>query len=124
MTTVCSRRNTLWAFVFSLLETGCASLSYANYGHAMDAAGHLSEDEKTPAGLVISGEEDAELSSEYNGFVALDFENRSANWIRVQSMQVSFGGPQRDRAVFVPLGEDLASWQRATLQIKEVHDFN
>ena len=70
MTTVCSTRGALLrrlpgllALAFGLVETGCASLSYSNYGHAMDAAGHLAEAETTPAGLVISGEEDAELSS-------------------------------------------------------------
>lgn len=126
MTTVYSRRGALswWLLAFGLFETGCASLSYENYGHAMDAAGHLAETETTPAGLVISGEEDAELSSVYTGFVALNFENHGSHWIRVQSMRVSFGGSPKDRTVFVPMGEDLTSWQRAMLQLKDVHDFN
>ena len=104
--------------------TGCASLSYENYGHAIDARGHLSPSKTTPAGLVFSAAEATELSNDYTGFVGLDIENRSADWIRIQTMNVSFGGPQKDRAVFVPVGDDLASWQRATVQRNTVRELN
>src|SRR6185295_20160567 len=65
-----------------------------------------------------------DLSSPYFGLVAVTIENKSSNWVRVKRMTVSFGGQQKDDSVFIPWGEDIASWERATYERNAVRSYN
>jgi hypothetical protein len=112
------------ALLLAMPLGGCASIVSGEYGHPMDASGILAQSPQTPLGLVISGAEVRELSSPYFGLVAVTLENKSSNWVRVRRMTVTFGGKQKDDSVFIPWGEEIASWERATYERNAVRSYN
>lgn len=130
MNTVCKSfvtRHVSRAKVFLVLPAllgGCASVNGSHYAHPMSLDGRLAANPRTASGLEISGDEDGALASPQFGFVALTFENRSTEWVRVRNVTATFGKPGLDQAVFIPQGEELAEWARATVQRNRVRSTN
>lgn len=95
---------------------GCVEARTGTYARPLDASGSVSSSDTTAGGLRISGAVVPELSSEYFGLLELTFENTSASWRRIVSVRASFAEPDVDQHVHVPIGEDLQSWLRGTLE--------
>jgi hypothetical protein len=108
----------------ALYLPGCASIQAEFLARPFDASGHLTQGELTPSGLRVSGGEMEDLASPYLGAIQLVFENRSADWVRIQDVRLRFGTPAQDAAVRVPYGRDLTTWYEATLQRNEVREHN
>ena len=62
------------------------------------------------AELKISSEIMYRYCTEYFGLVNVTFENKSADWVEVQSVDISFGNPEYDQKVAVVTGERLLAW--------------
>jgi hypothetical protein len=95
---------------------GCIEVRTGAYAHPVDAAGKVSSSDATRSGLRISGEEVQQLSSAYFGLLEITFENTSSRWLRVMSVSARFTDAQSNQRIQVPVGEDLQSWLRATLE--------
>jgi hypothetical protein len=98
--------------LISGLGAGCATVSSGSYAGSVDEQGRpLSRAADEP---LISAGELTDLSSPYFGALEITFENESSEWIRITGVELDFGSPELNQAVFVPAGQDLQSWQDAT----------
>ena len=66
--------------------------------------------------MKISAGEVAALSSVYFGVVEVTFENNSPAWIQIDHIDLDFGSAEKNQSVFLPWGEDIETWMRATIQ--------
>lgn len=124
MTTPDSRGESVrrWGFAAGVLAlgllAGCASVrnDYVAHPHDPATGKWAARGGETPSGLVVTGEERTQYSSDYFGVVDVTFENTTDRWIHIKSVRLRFDGPEYDRTVSVPEGEQLRSWARATHQ--------
>jgi hypothetical protein len=82
---------------------------------AVDAAGNAvatGNGEVTPAGIAVTAGEVPVFSSRYLGAVRLILSNATPDFIRIDSVSLSFG-EALDKHVSIPAGEDIAGWGRA-----------
>ena len=108
-----------------LAVTACATVQTGPYGIPVDLSGHpLSGGHRTPAGLLISARENASLSSDNFGVIVLTLENTTDDWIRIDRMQLGFGGAGRTAAVDVLAGEQLESWANAATVVETIRTEN
>jgi hypothetical protein len=80
--------------------------------------------QQTKAGLLISGEEETQLSSKHFGLINLTIENQSDQWKRVRNVRISFGGEDADSKAQVLVGKGLASWAEAVQHLDLIHRHN
>jgi len=123
MASIFRRRAGLGALLGACLWS-CASIQNGYLARPLDERGQLSSQRQTPSGLVISGEERAIYASRNFGFVEVTLENTSADWVRVQELQLDFGDAVRDEGVFMPGGDDVNAWYFATVQRNDIRDTN
>jgi len=121
MKTLCSRGNGFGGLfaVFALalcVQPGCASVRSSQLAMPADpVTGEWRRPgSKTPSGLVVSGEEKTQYATEHFGVLDVTFENTTAEWVRVKGLALDFGGPEYERHVRIPVGEELRSWATAT----------
>jgi hypothetical protein len=123
MASIFGRRAGLAALLGACL-CSCASIQNGYLARPIDEHGQLSPERRTRSGLVISGEERQRYASRNFGFVEVTFENTSAEWVRVQELQLDFGDAVRDAGVFIPGGDDVNAWYVATVQRNDIRDTN
>ena len=104
--------------------SGCATVNSGDYGVALDNTGHP----RTPAPenerLKISAGERGALSSAYFGVVEVTFENNTSAWIQIDHIDLDFGSADKNKSVFIPWGQDIDTWEEATLQRNAIRAVN
>ena len=95
--------------------TGCASVH----------PGNMAETKLHNAAipLVVSGEVDDDAETTANSLVNLTFENPSARWVRIESVEVVIN-PSKTSEISVVRGKDLTDWMSAYLEKKKMDDYN
>src|SRR5688572_22677081 len=116
-------RGLALAFTFVALS-GCASIQNDAIAIPVNDQGKLLPGRAAPSGLVISGGELVDYSSDYFGLLELTFENKSSHWLRVRRMHLDFGSPAKNKAVSLPWGGDIDSWYSATVRRNDIRDTN
>jgi hypothetical protein len=101
--------------------SACASVQQSNVAEPEQKG---SNKEVSAAGLVISGEENADLSSLQFAEIDFTFENRTHDWIRIKKVTLDFGDKAINQEIQIPVGEDLVAWARAAQQLKAISDYN
>lgn len=104
----------------SMLLASCANLHNGNFASPEGS----DSSRKSTSGIVISGIENDDLSSEYFGEIDFTFENTTADWVRIKNITIDFDDPTINKAVRVPVGSDLISWAKAAEQDKQIRDYN
>lgn len=97
---------------------GCATVASGSYGVPVDEphGGSKAPAPPQPATeMRVSAGELPQLASPYFGAVEVTFENPSPAWIQVDRVDIDFGSPQRNQAVFVPWGADIDAWRQAAV---------
>lgn len=103
-----------------VLFCGCATVDGANY--ATNISGNQSAENGddtqknipvTKTGLVISGEEAANISTDYFGVLKFTFRNTTDEWVRIKRVKIYFDNEEIDKNVYIPVGEELFVWQDA-----------
>lgn len=104
-------------FVVSLIGalSACASIHPGQL--ATESSG------ERPTELIVSAREVSEYASPSLGMIEITFENRSSDWIRVQSVTLDFGPAANDH-VYFPAGAELARWTEAIEQRNAIRDHN
>lgn len=106
---------------------GCASIHSGNYAKSTDASvpeAKNSKESVTKLGLVISGKENKDLSSQHFGTVNLTFENKSPKWIHIKKVSIEFPESELNEKVRIPVGYELDAWAKATQERNSIRDFN
>lgn len=99
---------------------GCASMH----------PGYLATPTNSPAArtqvgaLVVSARELTEYASPSLGLVELTFENKSADWIRIQELALDFGSAAANQHVRIVVGDDLVRWSEAIELRNEIRGYN
>ncbi len=104
---------------------GCATVNSGDYGVALDDTGHPRS--PAPNGtepLKISAGERGRMSSPYFGVVEVTFENNTPAWIEIDHIDLDFGTPDKNKSVLIPWGDDIDTWEEATLQRNAIHAAN
>lgn len=101
---------------FVLACTGCYGIQGQHVAIPVDAQGRLATTQTTPSGLIVSGDELSHDSSRYFGALSVTFENRTADSIRVDRVALDFPSIPHNDGIFIPWGDDLASWANATAE--------
>jgi hypothetical protein len=117
----------MWSKLFLVLAFACADCTQFPGQHAaipVDAQGHLGASEATPSGLIVRGDELTRYSSRYFGALVVTFENRTADWVRVERVSLDFQSVPHNDGIFIPWGDDLASWASATEQRDAIREAN
>jgi hypothetical protein len=115
----------LLAGVVALACAACASVHPGNLAVPVGASADPSDPFRlTRLGLVVSGEELTDFSSQYFGAVELTFENRTDRWVRIQRVALDFGGKARNDLVYLPWGNDLLRWHEAASQKLAIDSYN
>ncbi len=96
----------------TLIFTGCETVDKSNYAESVTKVGD-EDGGKTKTGLVISGDEADNISTEYFGTLEFVFRNTTDEWVRIKNLKISFGEENIDKNVLVPAGQDLYEWQKA-----------
>lgn len=102
----------------------CATVQSGPYATPVGPAGQPLKGNRTAAGLIISGAEDPSYSSPNFGFIVVTFQNDTDDWVRVERVNVRFGGGAKDASVTIPVGEKLQSWAEAALQLRTIRNEN
>jgi len=103
----------------------CASLQNEYLATVVDDHGRLLEQHRTSSGLIISAQEVPSLASSQFGMLEVTFQNVSAEWRRIDHLELDFGALVRTTGgVSLPAQEQLAAWYLATLQRNEVRNTN
>jgi hypothetical protein len=103
---------------------GCARIANGPYGAYLDAAGRPSSAAANAARLRVSSGEIVDLSSRNFAALEFTFENPTESWLRVEKVQLDFGGEKNNQAVYIPWGSQLESWAAATNQRNAIRDIN
>jgi hypothetical protein len=104
--------------------SGCATVNSGDYGVALDDTGHPRNPAPNSERLKISAGERGALSSAYFGVVEVTFENNTPAWIQIDRIDLDFGTPDKNKSVFIPWGEDIDTWEQATLQRNAIRRAN
>jgi len=104
--------------------SSCASIHSDYYGNEVRKDGSLSNDKKTDMGLVISVEEDIDMSSAYFGMLYFTFENKTQNWIRIKNIRIDFKSDAVNPNVRFTSGYDLKAWYASIIKKKQISEFN
>ena len=96
--------------------SGCATVNSGDYGVALDDTGHLKNPVPKDERVKISASELTALSSPYFGVVEVTLENNSAAWIEIDHIDLDFGTADKNKSVFIPWGDDIDTWEQATIQ--------
>ena len=99
-------------------------MNSGDYGVALDDTGHPRSSAPNNERLKISAGEQGELSSPYFGVVEVTFENNTPAWIQIDHIDLDFGTADKNKSVFIPWGEDIDTWERATLQRNAIREAN
>lgn len=110
------------ATLLALTALGCAQVQNDYVASPVDARGQILDAGSTQSGLVISGQEVTAFSSSHFGMVEVTFENKSSQWVRIPRLSLEFGNPAANALVFLPSGEDLTAWYRATVKRNDIRD--
>jgi hypothetical protein len=73
---------------------------------------------------MISGIEDPVYSSANFGFLVLTFQNDTDDWVRIDRVNLQFGGAAKDATITIPAGDQLQSWAEAALQLSAIRNAN
>jgi hypothetical protein len=110
---------------------GCASLHPGKYAQPLSsgerssfAAKVATAKKPTPSGLLVSGEENVALSSEYFTALDLSFENTTSEWLRIKKADLDFGDDVLNKEIVFPAGNDLAEWAESAQRRKAIRDQN
>lgn len=68
------------------------------------------------AEIDVNGQLQQSYCSKYFGFMSFELENKSDKWILIESVKLSFGGPEIDERVEIVTGEQLVAWHESTRQ--------
>ncbi len=115
---------------FTAFLASCASLHNGNYAQTIDAnsankaANSIGTKAPLKSGLIISGEENTELASDYFTALDLTFENTTNDWIRIKSVKIDFGDETLNKEINFPVGQDLAQWANSAQQRSEIKSYN
>ncbi len=104
--------------------SGCATVNSGDYGVALDNTGHPRNVAPESEHLRISAGELGALSSSYFGIVEVTFENNTSAWIQIDHIDLDFGSSDKNKSVFIPWGQDIDTWEEATLQRNAIRDAN
>jgi hypothetical protein len=117
-----------WIFVIvaagAVPFSGCATVNSGDYGVALDDTGHPRSSDPNNEGLKISAGELGGLSSPYFGVVEVTFENNTPAWIQIDHIDLDFGTPDKNKSVLIPWGDDIDTWEEATLQRNAIRATN
>lgn len=102
----------------------CASIHSGNFATPVGSEQLKSVRNISSLGLVISGQEVLELASKYITAIDLTFENTTPQWMRIDKIEVSFGGSELDKKIFFLIGNDLFAWSEAAKQQQAIRDHN
>ena len=94
------------------------------HGTHLDAAGQPSATAAQAAKLKVSAREIPEMSSRYFGEIEFTLENPTAQWVRVDQVELDFGSPKNNQAVYLPWGSQLDNWLEATRQRNAIQEEN
>jgi hypothetical protein len=95
--------------------SGCATVNSGDYGVALDNTGHPRTPSPDTERLKISAGEHGAMSSRYFGVVEVTFENNTSAWIQIDHIDLDFGSADKNKSVFIPWGQDIDTWEEATL---------
>jgi hypothetical protein len=110
--------------VCTVTAGGCAQIANGPHGIYLDPNGHPSEPAARSAKLQISAGEVVDMSSPYLGEIEFTFENPTTKWIRVEKVQLDFGGEKANQAIGIPWGSQLESWAEAINQRNAIRNAN
>lgn len=99
---------------------GCGTVASGSYGVPLDEHPKPGADPAPPAvpsGLRVSAGELHWLSSPYFGAVEVTFENPTPGWVEIEQVDVDFGSPQRNQAVFLPWGAYIDAWRQSVVDL-------
>lgn len=102
-----------------ILYTGCASVHSGNYATQISTKessniSTISEKTKeTNLGLIISGELNKHMQSDYIDSINLSFENNTSDWIRIKNVKVYFEDEKLNENAKFLGGRDLLDWYSA-----------
>lgn len=113
-----------WLGCSSAGMVACETIQSKYVATALDATGKPIAVERDDSGLIVSGEELTELSSPLFGAVEVTFENKSRHWAHLRTTSIRFGSETLDRTIYTPVGDDLFSWQQATLARNGLRRYN
>jgi hypothetical protein len=119
--------NRPWALCAPMLLAvcaACATVQSGPYATPVGPAGQPLKGNRTAAGLMISGTEEPGYSSPNFGLIVLTFQNDTDDWVRVEHVNVQFGGAAKDATVKIPAGEQLQSWAEAAVQLRGIRSAN
>ena len=114
----------LLAFPLIGAMSGCAGIASGAYGTNLDNSGRPVSVASTPPGLKISAGEIDSMSSTYFGEIEFTFENPTPHWIRIEQVQLDFGGERNNKDVYVPWGNQLENWLESTRQRNLIREAN
>ncbi len=104
--------------------SGCATVKSGDYGVALDDTGHPRSPAANTERLKISAGEHGSLSSPYFGVVEVTFENNTPAWIQIDHIDLDFGTADKNKSVLIPWGDDIDTWEQATLQRNAIRAAN
>ena len=104
--------------------SGCATVNSGDYGVALDDTGHPRSPAPGNEKLKISAGERGALSSPYFGVVEVTFENNTPAWIQIDHIDLDFGTADKNKSVFIPWGEDIDTWEQATIERNAIRAAN
>lgn len=113
--------------LFLALAVACSACTQFPGQHVaipVEAQGRRSSKAVTPSGLIVRGDELTHYSSRYFGALLVTFENRTPDWARVERVSLDFPSVPHNDGIFIPWGDDLASWSSATEQRNALRDAN
>lgn len=109
-----------------LMFAGCASVHSGNYAEQIsETDGWISDNLKeTNLGLVISGQLNEDLESDYIDVINFSFENVTSEWIRLKNVKVYFEDEELNKTSKYVGGKDLLDWYEAIKDRNEIRRIN
>ena len=104
----------------------CASIHPGKYGKQIREDGSIAEKRKAPtqAGLLISGDMEKAMSSDFYKFMVFTVENKTGNIAKVSDVNVDFHNEKFNREIKITSGQELSRWYDATMAEKRRKEQN
>ena len=104
----------------------CASIHPGKYGKQIREDGSIAEKRKAPtqAGLLISGDMEKAMSSDFYKFMVFTVENKTGNIAKVSDVNVDFHNEKFNREIKITSGQELSKWYDATMAEKRRKEQN
>ncbi|MGK5092534.1 hypothetical protein WDW89_11045 [Deltaproteobacteria bacterium TL4] len=116
------KRIVILQLLIILINYGCAKIHSGNIATPVRSESNVPS-QQGAMGLIVSGEENNNLSSPYFGVIDFTFENTSQGWIKLSQVKVYFENDTINENVQFTSGKELKVWMEST-QKKVVMDLH